>query len=79
VLPLKKGFKWGEGRSPEVRTKGSVSASTLVYQFCVARGICTLCKRKYAMKNRRMCGKCVMINRAAQQKGRDRKDAQRKV
>lgn len=72
MLPLKKVFKWGEGRSPIVN-KPKEKASTLVYQFCIENGICTLCKRKFALEHRRMCGKCVMINRNAQQKGRDRK------
>lgn len=69
-----KGFKWGEGRTAPVAftIDRSLSASTVVYEFCARNGICTLCRRKWAMEGRRMCAKCVMINRNAQQKRRDR-------
>lgn len=70
-----KGFKWGEGRSPAVDFKidRGLSAATVVYELCARYGICTLCRRKWAIEGRRMCGKCVMINRNAQQKRRDGK------
>lgn len=49
-----------------------VKASKLVYDFCAAHGICTLCKRHYA-ENGRMCAKCRNLNKRAQKNIRDRK------
>jgi hypothetical protein len=71
-MPAHKEVSKGVARQavPPDRTR---KAATLVYDFCVQYGICTLCKRKYALESRRMCGKCVMINRNSQQKRRDRK------